>query len=232
VTRIITTSSKWILLLSEAYAVLIDAGKREVYDRTRRSGRQGDFRFSQEDLFRDLFSNQAASAIFEELAREFERRGMRVDRQYFHQTLFGGRTVVTGGIFVISPLAPLLGLLRFARIALPRRRQPEAAPVAGSRILAGIGRVARWLLDRPQQQAGLPQNDMTLSLALTLDEARTGGKKPVVIPSAAGREQLLVTIPAGIRSGTRLRLRGKGRVGPGGDRGDLYLVVETSDLNP
>jgi len=35
-----------------------------------------------------------------------------------------------------------------------------------------------------------------------------------------------VTIPAGIRPGTRLRLRGKGRPRPDGSRGDAYLAVE------
>jgi len=42
-----------------------------------------------------------------ELAREFERMGMRANRHYFRLTLFGARAVVVGGVFVISPLTPL-----------------------------------------------------------------------------------------------------------------------------
>jgi len=43
------------------------------------------------------------------------------------------------------------------------------------------------------------------------------------------RERLLkVTIPAGVRAGTRLRLRGKGRPLADGRRGDAYLVVEVA----
>src|SRR5262249_30789680 len=70
--------------ISEAYAVLIDPARRRDYDAARRAGAPGAFRANRDDLFRDLFANARASAIFEELAREFERIGMRVDRQYFH----------------------------------------------------------------------------------------------------------------------------------------------------
>jgi hypothetical protein len=39
-------------------------------------------------------------------------------------------------------------------------------------------------------------------------------------------EDVPVTIPRGIHTGTRLRLKGKGRPGPLGTRGDFYLTVE------
>ena len=84
--------------ISEAYAVLTSRRRRAEYDTARRAGSGAGFHASREELFRDLFANPGASAIFEDLAREFERMGMRVDRQYFHQTLFGGRGVVTGGV--------------------------------------------------------------------------------------------------------------------------------------
>jgi DnaJ-class molecular chaperone len=38
----------------------------------------------------------------------------------------------------------------------------------------------------------------------------------------------VVLIPAGVRSGTRLRLRGKGRRRDDGSRGDAYLAVEVA----
>jgi curved DNA-binding protein len=50
----------------------------------------------------------------------------------------------------------------------------------------------------------------------------------VTLRRADGDVEVLVTIPAGVRSGTRLRLRGKGRALPGGRRGDAYLVVDVA----
>src|SRR6266508_6998338 len=101
--------------ISEAYAVLMDPAKRGAYDRARGAGEPGGFGPSREDVFRDLFNDPRASAIFEELARELSRAGLRVDRRDFERTLFGGRVVVTGGVFVISPLTPIRMLWRVGR---------------------------------------------------------------------------------------------------------------------
>jgi DnaJ-class molecular chaperone len=38
-----------------------------------------------------------------------------------------------------------------------------------------------------------------------------------------------VTIPAGVRPGTRLRLRGKGLTGKAGAPGDLYLRIHVTE---
>ena len=219
--------------ISEAYAVLIDPAKRRQYDQARQAGRPGEFSYSQQDIFRDLFSNAAASSIFEELAREFERMGMHVDRRYFQQTLFGGRAVVTGGIFVISPLTPLIGAFRLARAALRGAHTARAvgfpqSPKGG--LLARIGhRLGQWLLGAAGGQE-LPRvqqsEDLTMPLPLTPPEAEQGGPKRVCIQGVAGPEEVLVNIPPGVHNGTRLRLRGKGLVRSDGSRGDAYLIVE------
>ncbi len=238
--------------ISEAYAVLIDPAKRREYDRARLAGAPGEFRHAREDIFRDLFADPRASAIFEELAREFERMGMRVDRHLFHQTLFGGRAVVTGGVFIITPLTPVFALFRLARAALRGAQAarpvapPAAPPLPRPRgVLGRMARAGRWLLGLPPGGPGAAepvpaggeasgsatpaQTDVTYPLRLTRAEAERGGRKRLSLGRGGELDEVVVTIPPGIRPGTRLRLRGKGRATPGARPGDLFLAVEIRD---
>lgn len=82
---------------------------------------------------------------------------------------------------------------------------------------------------RDQQNASSKQYDEEMALPLSLEEAYTGGSKRLsVYPHGRGSEMttIQVTIPAGVRDGTRLRLAGKGRRAPDGRTGDLYLVIQ------
>jgi curved DNA-binding protein CbpA len=217
--------------ISEAYAVLIDPAKRRAFDGARGAGTPGGFGASREDVFRDLFNDPRASAIFEELARELGRMGMRVDRSDFQRTLFGGRVVVTGGVFVITPLTPLRLLWGLGRAALRGARaaeRPGATRALPPRegLLARAVEAGRRLLGRGEPAA--VRGDVTFPLRLTRAEAGEGARKRVTLRRADGDDEVVVTIPAGIREGTRLRLRGKGRPLTGGARGDAYLVVEVT----
>ena len=77
--------------------------------------------------------------------------------------------------------------------------------------------------------SGGASEDVTLPLRLTRREARLGVDRPVTLDWVREREEVRVTIPPGIGPGTRLRLRGKGRLRADGSRGDAYLVVEIAD---
>src|SRR5690606_17423528 len=75
--------------------------------------------------------------------------------------------------------------------------------------------------------------DLRYNLQVTFEEAAKGVEKPVrFVRNHNGKEtpaNLLVAVPAGVRPGQRLKLRGEGDPGfNGGQPGDLYVVVETS----
>jgi curved DNA-binding protein CbpA len=218
--------------ISEAYAVLIDPTKRAAYDRARGTGKPAGFGPTREDVFRDLFNDPRASAIFEELARELARAGLRVDRRDFERTLFGGQVMVKGGVFVISPLAPMRILWRLSRAVLraaprqaPPSRQPPALAASGG-ILGRAIALGRRLLGRSGAATNTHASDVSFPLRLTPVEAAQGVRKRVTLRRDDGDDVVVVTVPAGIRGGTRLRLRGKGRALGDGARGDAYLVVE------
>src|SRR5262249_34692695 len=157
-------------------------------------------------LFRDLFADPRASAVFEELAREFGRVGIRVDQHYFRHTLFGGRAVVVGGVFVISPLTLLPPLFRVARAPLrgagaaapAKDREARPLPGQGRGLFATLARVGRSLLAQPEDvvsasAGGAP--DVTLRLHLTRREAQFGGERRVTLNWRRGPEEVKVRIP-------------------------------------
>ena len=68
--------------------------------------------------------------------------------------------------------------------------------------------------------------DFSMDLHVTFREAYTGCEKRVSFMRDGKREDISVRVPAGVESGARLRVAGKGGFGSGGGAvGDLYLVV-------
>lgn len=67
-----------------------------------------------------------------------------------------------------------------------------------------------------------PQDlDIEQPVDITLREAYTGTSRLITL----NVDQFDVTIPPGVKTGSRVRVRGKGKRGRGGQRGDLYLRV-------
>jgi len=87
------------------------------------------------------------------------------------------------------------------------------------------GRASQGFQDFRQQQQ-VKGNDLSLELPITLGEVLTGAEKTISLGRGAAAEKVSVKIPAGIETGKKLRISGKGSPSPmGGPSGDLYLLI-------
>ncbi len=221
--------------ISEAYAVLMDPGRRREYDALRRARAEGARgrapRWRQEDLFRDLFTDPRTASVFDDLTREWTRQGLRFDEAFLRDVFFRGRGVIIVGRFGI----------RWVGARRPRagvERVPEGGPgtAAGETVASRPGFLG-WLGGRLAETGrllaralapaaeGTRRGDLQYEIALTAGDLREGGRYRLTIRRPGGAEELLVRVPPGLRTGTRLRLRGKGEPRPDGTPGDLYLHV-------
>ena len=224
--------------ISEAYAVLMDQQKRRQYDAFRQApagagGAPGGFRYSQEEIFRDLFSNPDLTSVFAEMNREFARAGIRFDDAFVRQVFFGSRGFVFGGVFMGAPIGVMRR--RAARMAVEKDSSQLSAhsyqltrsggllSVIGRGLIAGFNLVRRWVSGDVDSVDHSP--NLRYHLTITAAEAASGARKRVSFMRGDQIEELMVSVPPGIRSGTRLRLKGQGLAGQDGARGDLYLRV-------
>ncbi|MEJ2726734.1 MAG: DnaJ C-terminal domain-containing protein [Deltaproteobacteria bacterium] len=82
---------------------------------------------------------------------------------------------------------------------------------------------------RTRSQPGKGQ-DLVYELALTLEDVVTTTKRVISYPVDGRQETVSVKVPAGISTGKKLRLQGKGQRSPhGGPNGDLYIQVKVLD---
>ncbi|OFZ19340.1 MAG: hypothetical protein A2Z20_01740 [Bdellovibrionales bacterium RBG_16_40_8] len=77
-------------------------------------------------------------------------------------------------------------------------------------------------------------SDLRYNLTITFEEAARGCEKSVKFIRRRGNKDdsanLLITVPAGVNSGQRLKLKGEGDSGThGGENGDLYVIVNISE---
>lgn len=219
--------------LSEAYAVLSDSQKRALYDQYGHSG------IDQKYAYEDIFKGADFGSVFEGMGDYGMGGGMFED--IFSDLgfdIFGSRGRGRGGrarrgrdleISVeISLEEAAFGIEN--TITVPRY---EACPVCngtgakpGSKKITcpqckGSGRTVVsngfFQLSQACQRCGgegsIVQNPCT--------ECRGEGRVKVT-------RKIKVKIPAGVDTGSHLRIRGEGESGPGGS-GDLYVIIEVRE---
>lgn len=79
---------------------------------------------------------------------------------------------------------------------------------------------------RRAQAFSMPGQDLEHPVEVTLDESFQGTARTVQVQGQRGTKRLEVKIPAGVRTGSRIRVAGEGGPGTGsGPKGDLWLAV-------
>lgn len=117
-------------------------------------------------------------------------------------------------------------------------RQPSGSPFGGSFHWTGPANMDD-ILSEMLSRAGFGQfrrqpdrnRDVSLNLTISLEDAFNGKQAPLQIGTPSGRMvDLMLTIPPGVESGTRIRYQGQGdHANTSLPPGDLYILVSVAE---
>ena len=211
---------------NEAYDVLKDAEKKAAYDRfghaafeggmgggggARRPGGQGDFASAFSDVFDDLFGDMMGGRGGGGRSRAQRGNDLRYNLRINLEDAFRGmQKTVTVPTAVACDTCNGTGA--------EGGSEPINCPTCN-----GMGKV--------RAQQGFFTVERTCP---TCNGAGQTIKDPCKVCHGQGRVEkekaLSVNIPAGVETGTRIRLAGEGEAGMrGGPSGDLYIFIEVND---
>jgi curved DNA-binding protein CbpA len=218
--------------INEAYGVLGDSTKRRQYDTARRSPFSGmqqgvgssGFSYSQQDIFSGIFNNRA---MYDEMNRMFSGAGLRFDRDFLNRVYFSGGNI--GFQFFTRPGSVYGNMASAPRsTSVPARKTNWLERLMG-RIINGLLKFVVKNLTGVQPGTVSGNNlDYHVDIDVTRAEAESGAEKPFSYRRNGQVKNLMVKVPAGIKNGNRIRLKGMGIIA-GGKTGDLYLHVNIKD---
>jgi DnaJ-class molecular chaperone len=226
--------------ITEAYGVLMDPLKRKEYDQYRSNpfgGAQGgpQFRYSQQEIFENMFRQAFGKDIFNDLNTDFKQSGFRTGPDFFGAVFFGTAggfakflRMIPGPIGKIGTGLWLLSAVGSSLYAFKKRKETQGnlnsqAPKKSAPSMADS---IKNVFARPSKDtSGKDDPNLYYNISVTPGEAQSGVKKQISYRIGESSEHLQVNIPPGIASGKKLRLREKGSV-VNERRGDLILTVQ------
>lgn len=186
----------------------------------------------QPDLYQVLGVDRGASP--EALKKAFRKQALRFhpDRNPDDAQAERRFKEVTYAYSILSDPAKKVQYDRFGRVFSEGRSQGPWGVSDEVDLGEMVGQVFKDLFRGRRQKAAKRRRDLRYTVTITLAEAAVGTTKTIEFERPEGdsrvREKLAVKVPAGVDTGQKLKVSGKGGTGTRGT-GDLYVVVNVSE---